>query len=653
MKKLLVALVALIALAVIAILALPFAIPTETAKREIAERVRAATGRELVIEGDLVLRVVPRLSAHAADVRFANAPGGRVPEMARLASLEVEIATWPLLRGLVEVRRFVLHQPEIHLEIDAQGRPNWLMPVAVDAAEAGVPRRPTQRRMPLADLALGEVRIEDGRITYHDARDGTEEVLEQVTGRLSLADLRSPLAAALSLRLRDRPVDLTLDAERPLALLERRASPIRLTADAPDLRAVFDGDLDLDSGRAEGAIEVASGDLRALAAWLDRPLAITGEDVGAASLAGRIEGDATRLRLTLDRLTLDAIEGEGEITARLDGPRPRIDGHLDVGHVALDRYFSPRPDAADRAEETPPPVAEDRRTWSEDPIALPLPLAFDGALALTVAGLELGELTLGAGALDLRIEDAHAQAEITRLELYGGTASGRISLAGGADQQPRLEQALRLDDVATRPLLEALVGVDRIEGTARGEVVLRSAGRSQRELIEALAGEGRITIEDGAIIGVNLAAMARDLVGAFIQRGPREARRTDFAILTGSFTIEDGMVANDDLLLRAPLVELTGSGAIDLPNRAIPSYVFEPRARASLEGQDAREAAAATLVPIEVSGPWDDLTWSADLQGALEGVTSDPERLRENLDRLRDGAREGVRGLIEGLGFGR
>ena len=94
--------------------------------------------------------------------------------MAQLKALEVELEVWPLLRGALEVARFVLVEPQIHLEVE-QGR----------AAELAVRRRrPASRRrarqpaaggrrgggttLPISDLKLGDIRIENGTLTYAD-----------------------------------------------------------------------------------------------------------------------------------------------------------------------------------------------------------------------------------------------------------------------------------------------------------------------------------------------------------------------------------------------------------------------------------------------------------------------------------------------------
>ena len=80
--------------------------------------------------------MLPTAAVTAENVRFANVTGGARPDMVRLKGIEAELKIWPLLRGSVEVDRFVLIEPEFNLEIDAEGRANWAL---------GAPRRRPRR----------------------------------------------------------------------------------------------------------------------------------------------------------------------------------------------------------------------------------------------------------------------------------------------------------------------------------------------------------------------------------------------------------------------------------------------------------------------------------------------------------------------------
>jgi AsmA protein len=167
--------------------------------------------------------------------------------------------------------------------------------------------------------------------------------------------------------------------------------------------------------------------------------------------------------------------------------------------------------------------------------------------------------------------------------------------------------------------------------------------------VQNLSGQGQAIFRDGAIVGINLAAMVRNVAEAFQGGAIGEERETDFAELSGSFQITNGILTNDDLWLQAPVLRVTGSGQLDLPERTV-DYRIEPKAAQTLEGQGGEREVAGLLVPVIVRGPWDDLTFVPDLSAVARRALEDPEALRDEVEQQMDqlgGAAEGVRDAIK------
>ncbi|MDX1541639.1 MAG: AsmA-like C-terminal region-containing protein, partial [Geminicoccaceae bacterium] len=195
---------------------------------------------------------------------------------------------------------------------------------------------------------------------------------------------------------------------------------------------------------------------------------------------------------------------------------------------------------------------------------------------------------------------------------------------------------------------------------------LRARGRSQRDFVSALGGDGEILFQDGAIVGINLAQMVRN-IGAAFQGGGDEIQKTDFAELGGTFRIENGVLRNDDLRLQAPVLRLEGAGTVDLEQRTI-DYRVEPKAAATLEGQGGESQVGGILVPVNITGTFEDPNFEPDLAAALgsagatgEAVKQQLEQLEGQKDQLEEAAKAAgqrlkeagesgdVRGLVEGV----
>ncbi|MGH7089096.1 MAG: AsmA family protein, partial [Stellaceae bacterium] len=233
MRKLLIAIAVLIVIGVAAVLIAPFLIPTDTYASRIEAAVKSATGRDLKIAGPVKLSFLPRLELEASQVSFANAPGAHAPQMLRLKQLEVTLRLLPLLVGNVELGRFVLTEPEIALEIDKSGRPNWVFATAASQGAAPAKNASAASGSPssgapvsISGLSLGDVRLIDGKLSYRDDRTGTTQTLDAIDMTLSLPDLDHPFAGEGSAVWHGQKIALSVGVRNPRALLNGGESDV-------------------------------------------------------------------------------------------------------------------------------------------------------------------------------------------------------------------------------------------------------------------------------------------------------------------------------------------------------------------------------------------------------------------------------------------
>jgi AsmA protein len=132
---------------------------------EVEAAVQRTTGRVLRIGR---LAFVPSFSPtlSVTDLALANLPGGSRPDMITVAHAEAKLALLPLLAGRIEIARLLLIRPDILLERDAAGRPNWRFggrPAAAVPAQSASPGAPPGSGPGVLVRAL---RIEDARVTW-------------------------------------------------------------------------------------------------------------------------------------------------------------------------------------------------------------------------------------------------------------------------------------------------------------------------------------------------------------------------------------------------------------------------------------------------------------------------------------------------------
>ena len=196
-------------------------------------------------------------------------------------------------------------------------------------------------------------------------------------------------------------------------------------------------------------------------------------------------------------------------------------------------------------------------------------------------------------------------------------------------------QAFRfsLSNLDAYPFLDAVAGFHSIEGKAAIAIDLTSSGASQRAMVSALNGTAKFEFTDGAIRGINIAKMVRNLSSATLsgwQEG--EADKTDFASLGASFKIAQGKAQTNDLHLIGPLVRMAGAGTIDLPAQTL-NFRVDPQVVASLEGQGGKSDLEGLGVPVAVSGPWA----SPSIYPDIAGILDDPQAAYAKLSKLGGG----------------
>lgn len=619
MKKLLIGLGVVVAVLVVVVIALPFLVPVSLVRDRIVAGVKDATGRDIEI-GEMSLSVLPNLAAEASDVKFANAPGRSEPYMATLKGLRANLKLWPLLSGEVVVDRFVMVEPKILLEVDAQGRPNWQFGEAAPAeksdAGGGGPG------VGLQQLRLGEVRLEDGEIVYVDARSGVRHEASDVDLTVMLPSLDEEAAAKGSANWRGQTVSLGLGVAKPRALLEGGATRVAVAVNAKPLQLDFEGEATVaEPFKLAGPVELNVPSVRELAAWAAEPIQFAGEGLGPLQIEGKLGVEGPKVAFTDASIALDAIRAKGELLVDAGQAKPFLKGRLDVERLDLNPYLPPeQPGGGGQA---PAGGSAGGGGWSEEPLDFSGLKAVNADFTLSVGGIQIRKIQIGKGTVAAQLKDGRLTATLAELALYQGRGQGRVVL-DGASAAPAVDFTMRLADVQIEPLLTDAAGFERLSGVGATELQVAGRGKSQKAIVESLSGKGNIDFRDGAIKGINLAAMLRNITSAFSERGEQ---KTDFSELTGTFTIKDGVLSNRDLQMKSPLLRVEGAGTANLGARTV-DYKVTPKAVASLEGQGGRQDLAGVMVPVLVQGPWDNLSFRPDLEGLVKQQI-DPGKLLE------------------------
>jgi uncharacterized protein involved in outer membrane biogenesis len=572
----------------------------------VAAQVKAATGRDLVLAGnvEIGLSLTPRVTV--SDVTFRNAEWGSEPAMLRFGKLTAEIELWPLLSDQIVIRRLVLSDADILLETNAEDVGNWVFG-AGGGSTAPLPH-------------VGEVEIQ--RLAFR-FRNG-------VTGKAARLDIdqlnaraEGPLGA-ISLAMKAAVGGQTLQIDGSLGALSQFARgplPVDLKGSLDDLTfavagriaepAALDGiDLDLTLA-APGPVTVAG---------------FTLPGKGPYRLAGQLTGADGAFTLGAASGRVGDSDFAGELVYRIGVERP---------YLGL-RLASTRLNSADFGLEPvlsgPAKGPSDGRAFSAEPWDVP-PLDFlDADIAWTAQEFNHGPYPLKNASIAFTL----AAGKLTLTSVTGNLVDGRFSAAGTLDSMqspPPLAVRLRADDVAAGPLLETM-GLASVLSSRQANLEVEIAGPAQ-SLRSLMAGaNGFVTFEAGRGQLQNRFArlLFADLFKLISFGGSNDAAQVN--CLVTRFRIENGIALARGLVLDAPGATVVGSGQIDLR---------EERLGLHLDTQSKQVNLANLAVPMNVGGTLSSPSVTPDAMGAV-GNTA------EFATRAADLATLGILSSVTGLG---
>ena len=569
-------LAAIVIIGVAAVLVAPLFISADDVRNKVFAEIEGATGYRLTVNGPVHISAFPSLKLVAEDVGVAQSASAGAIDLATAKQLRFGLALAPLLSGRVQVTEMALIEPVI------------TMPVA--KAKTAAPAGDTGTAGPsiataLQSLSLDSLLIEDGTVILRGQGGAPGKRIEIVTLAASLPSLTGPLWLDLKAKFDGKPLGVVGSIANFGPFLDGTPSQLLLDVDAP---AQFPQRLAL-MGTA-----TYTGDMLALDAFSARA------------------GDAMV---------------QGVVSANLSGAVPQIKATLSGDRLDLDTLLGGSASAP-----AAPGASDGASGWSDAKIDFSALKSVNAELNLSVDELSYG--TIKAVPINVRagVAGGKLKVELPNFQLYGGVGTGVLAV-DATGKTPVQAFRFSLSNLDAYPFLDAVAAFQRIEGKAAIAIDLTASGASQRAMVSALAGTAKFEFTDGAIRGINVAKMVRNLSSATLsgwQEG--EAEKTDFASLGASFKIAQGKAQTNDLGLNGPLVRMAGTGIIDLPAQTL-NFRVDPQVVASLEGQGGKTDLAGLGVPVAINGPWAAPSIYPDIAGILEN----PQAAYAKLSKLGGG----------------
>lgn len=581
MKKILIVVVIAFFAFSACLFSLPRLVNVDQFVAHLSDFISKKTGRSLVVNGGFSLHVFPEIALRLNNVSLSS-PAGLEPEAFFSAQeLRLKLGIIPLLMGRTYISDVYMLNPVFDLAVLEDGSKNWDFSY-------------------MASEDISEIPEEELGIDTFDNKE--KKVFDELV----------------------------------FSSLVIQGATIHYT-DQMRLVRVDISDVNVDTSFVPGK----------------NPFLITGKidhflsELGSFSLQGEYETKGDSLNIDELAVAIDNLQSQGAVNINFQDVIPVVEASLSFNDIDVSQYFtniSKRfeidvPDskdviASEKAADLN--VAYNDDQWSTKPFDFEWLHFANMHLGLKLDGLHYADFDIGSTTAYFHLLHGKLSFDIEEMRLYDGQAIGRVAL-DITTGVPLFFANMSFDSIALDSLF--LPVSSYVEGDFTGELDINSSGFSEKDFIDNLDGKTAISLLEGNIKNLDFFSFfsARrastidsekdfsdqtfnyaDYLSTIFAPGEQLSENfTRFDSLKGSFIINKGVVANNDLLLEAKNLLLHGKGEVNLPSRFI-DYTLTP------EVHMGKVSMAGLTVPVIIRGDLDRPMFIPDVS-SMSDVSGDAE----------------------------
>jgi hypothetical protein len=540
---------------------------------QVEEHAGVALGREIKI-GDLQIHW-----SWSPTVRLRNvilgAAAKDAPPLLKADSIQFQLRVPPLLRGEIVLPDVRLEQPDLALERDKKGTPNWSFgknPATVAAAEAVAPEERTE--MPV----IGQLAIKDGNFTYKDeSRDlelrgkistatgeaeKAKDIHLEAEGKLQGKDLtvRFTGGSILSLRDEDKPYPLDLSAKYG-------ETEVSLKGQVDDPFAMKAGDLDL----------VLKGpDLSEIFPLLGVPAPPT----PPYNLKGHLNRDGDKWSFTKMQGRIGDSDMAGAVAIDYGRKKPLLTADLKSDKLDFDDLaplVGAPPDTGETASAEQKKIAQ--KLKSKEELFPDVPLKVD---LLDVMDMEVkldadkviaeNYLPIEALAGTVTIRGGKAVVDPLDMRIAGGSLKGAMSL----DSRPKPSVAtadLKMREVDLKAFFQKTQFFDTTEGKIGADIDIKGQGKSLADVMGTANGKTFLMMSGGSMSGLLIEGAGLDIVEALALYVGDDAR-VPIRCAAGHIDLTNGNAKFDRLIMDTTDSVLYFRGESNLRKQTLKMDIF-------------------------------------------------------------------------------
>jgi AsmA family protein len=579
-------------------------------KGVIAEQAKAATGRDLMIAGDLDLSISLTPSISVDGVTFANASWGSSPNMVSIKHFAAEMSLMPLLSGEIKINQVILQGVELLAEKDASGKANW----DFGAPAAKAPETPEAEGEVVIPV-VNAVSLQDVTVTYKDAQAGQQYALNLESVDLKSGGLSAPLDLMVKGNINNQAFSVGGQLGSIGAIGGGDMFPVKLDIAALKVAIGLEGKLGAPNGAPMADLKVSlNGESldETLAAAAALEPSLKGMDLpikGAFKINSQIKLDGpTKISLADLEVSIGPLALTGRVAADLGGARPAVDVALITDTLNLDELLP-------KSDKTAAPAAakpDDGRVFPADPLPLDGLKAADAKVAFDAAKVIVQGMNITNVTVNLNLKNGRLSVDPLGAIVAGGKINANV-LLDASKATAALKTKIKASQIDYGQILVQQGLGDMATGKVDVTLDVSGSGRSVRQLMAGLNGKTRVQVKDGRLESGALNVISTDMLNVFDSKDDKAIR---CAVV--QFNITKGMADTHAIVFETGGLSVIGSGSANLANETLKLRV-DPRSKKA-------NLATVAMVPVDISGTFAKPDWQIDMAGAAGNVAAGAAR---------------------------
>lgn len=594
MRRLLTTLAILLVVLVAGISALVLLVNPNDFRAYMVTKVEQKSGYHLTLDGDLRWHIWPQLSILAGRMTL-TAPGANAPVVSA-DNMRLDVKLLPLLSHQLFVKQVMLKNAVIRLTPDSeeQNQPNAPIAPAGNSAESvDTPWK----------FDIDNLKVVDSLLIWQRANN------EQIN-------------------VRDINLTLKQNAKRQ-AQMELSS---RVNRDQRDLTFNMVADIDLQQYPRRIAANISQFNYQ-----------LEGADI----LAGGIKGDGSAQmvyqqmpqQVALSQLTLSANDSQFSGGASVQmGDVPAYVLNLTSTAVDLDALSGWQSKSSTQEQQTPgttsaPVIANQMDDPQQN---LEVLRDFNAQLNLSVDQLTYR----GMNIVHLSTQAENQQGLLTVHSLSGQLAGGDFALPGSLDarhSRPVIAVKPVVRQVELGSVLKAFDMPQVLTGKLSMQGDLTGDRLTSQSFERRWQGTAQLTMQDAQLHGLNIQQLIQQAVArndSSVSGQKDYQRYTEVKQLSAKASLNSGTVKFTELGADSPLLNLSGSGTVDMPGKQC-DMALNVRVTGGWQGRsDLIEQLQKTPIPLRVYGPWSQLNYQLQVDQILRKTLQD--RAKEALNKWAD-----------------